>query len=97
MEYGEFSDDTIYLIQDEMPKEYELKTWTSNDVSASIYPDIEEIYEKILKKFSLKPQLVHQCNNCGANLELDPDKHVFCCKYCGAVYLIGTQQLMSIY
>lgn len=98
-EYGKLSDDILYFIQgeeNESISQIKLETNNTTDSLSSLNLE-EEIYNKILKKFSLKPQLVHKCNSCGANLELDPDKHIFNCKYCGSVYLIGTEQLRSVY
>lgn len=41
--------------------------------------------------------LVHNCQRCGASLEVDEHKSIFCCKYCGATYLLGAVQPNSIY
>ena len=41
--------------------------------------------------------LVHNCQRCGATLEVDEHKAIFCCKYCGATYLLGAVQPNSVY
>ena len=41
--------------------------------------------------------LVHNCQRCGATLEVDEHKAIFCCKYCGATYLLGAIQPNSVY
>lgn len=41
--------------------------------------------------------LVHNCQRCGASLEVDEHKSIFCCKYCGATYLLGSVQPNSVY
>ena len=41
--------------------------------------------------------LVHNCQRCGATLEVDEHKSIFCCKYCGATYLLGSVQPNSVY
>lgn len=41
--------------------------------------------------------LVHNCQRCGASLEIDEHKSIFCCKYCGATYLLGSIQPNSVY
>lgn len=56
----------------------------------------EELYEKILAKFSHAPLVKHQCASCGAVLEIDADNHIFVCKYCGSVYAINTQMVNDI-
>lgn len=45
----------------------------------------------------LNVTMMHGCRNCGAQLELDIDKPVVHCKYCGQTYVIGTIQLNSRY
>lgn len=41
--------------------------------------------------------LVHNCANCGAQLEIEENKPVFHCKYCGSTYVIGPAQIYSHY
>lgn len=50
----------------------------------------EEIIAKILERFSKAPIVQHKCHNCGATVEMDADKHIFICRYCGSAYAIGT-------
>ena len=41
--------------------------------------------------------LVHNCKCCGASLEVNEDKPIFHCRYCGATYLLGSVQPNSVY
>lgn len=54
---------------------------------------MEDIYKMILEKFSKKPILEYKCNNCGGQVELEIDNHIFKCPYCGSVYAIGTNMI----
>jgi predicted RNA-binding Zn-ribbon protein involved in translation (DUF1610 family) len=44
-----------------------------------------------------KISLIHNCTNCGAQLEVEENKPIFHCKYCGSTYVIGTAQVRSHY
>lgn len=57
---------------------------------------LDEI-NKLKKAMSAKVTMVHNCQNCGAALDIEENRPVFHCKYCGAVYLIGTERLMQAY
>ena len=46
--------------------------------------------EKLLRELSTSPTFEHKCNNCGGTVEMDAEKHIFKCPYCGSVYAIGT-------
>ena len=41
--------------------------------------------------------MLHGCRNCGAKMDVDINKPVFCCKYCGTSYVIGTVHQNSTY
>ena len=45
----------------------------------------------------MQVSLVHNCANCGATLEIEENKPVFHCKYCGSTYIIGPTQIYSHY
>ena len=49
--------------------------------------------KQIIERLSVKPTFKHKCNSCGATLEMDSDKHIFLCKYCGSAYAVGTQMI----
>lgn len=53
----------------------------------------DNIYDYIMKKFSIKPTIEYKCHNCGAVIELDNDKHIFICRYCGSAYAVGTNMI----
>lgn len=54
---------------------------------------IKEIWDRLNKTVSL----VHNCQNCGARLEIKENHPVFNCKYCGSTYIIGSVQPNSRY
>lgn len=58
---------------------------------------IKQQLEKIMNKLNKTISLVHNCANCGAQLNIEENKPVFHCKYCGSTYLIGTAQIYSNY
>lgn len=55
----------------------------------------DEIYKMMMSRLERVPIVKHECHGCGAVLELDADKHIFVCKYCGACYAIGTALIKS--
>lgn len=64
-----------------------------NNNSAYIDEQIKEIWDRLNKTVSL----VHNCQNCGARLEIKENHPVFNCKYCGSTYIIGSVQPNSRY
>ena len=60
------------------------------DISESVY---DSIFDRIVSELSKAPIMQHRCNNCGATVELDSDKHIFICPYCNSAYAIGTLHL----
>ena len=59
----------------------------------AVQDEISKIWERLNKTVSL----VHNCANCGAQLEIEENKPVFHCKYCGSTYVIGSTQIHSHY
>lgn len=55
----------------------------------------ERIIQQVLARFAQVPIVKHTCHGCGATVELDADKHLFICRYCGSTYAIGTAQINS--
>ena len=55
----------------------------------------EKAIEQIKRLFSAKPLVEYACHNCGAKLQLEPENHIFKCKYCGSVYMVGLDQINS--
>lgn len=56
-------------------------------------PTEEELMKKILKKLSNVPLIQHKCHSCGAMLEVEENKHIFLCKYCGSTYAFDTKMI----
>ena len=55
----------------------------------------KEAIEQIKQLFNAKPLVEYACHNCGAKLQLEPENHIFKCKYCGSVYMVGLDQINS--
>ena len=72
-------------------KTYDLKA-TTVDFSEKTYDDI---FEEMKRRFNIVPIIHHNCHNCGGQLELREDEHIFNCPYCGSVYAVGVQQINS--
>lgn len=54
---------------------------------------MDEVIRRVLDRMDAKPTMLRQCNTCGGTLEMEADKHIFICPYCGNVYAIGTTQI----
>lgn len=65
----------------------------TTDLMSSITTDIDELKRLLNNKVTL----VHNCQNCGARLEIEEKHPVFHCKYCGSTYIIGALQTKSTY
>lgn len=78
---------------------------TSTDISYNMVTAQDSIneMEKELNKLKenmnrqLNITMLHGCRNCGAKMDVDINKPVFYCKYCGTSYVIGTVQQNSTY
>ena len=55
----------------------------------------KEAIEQIKRLFNAKPLVEYSCHKCGASLQLEPENHIFKCKYCGSVYMVGLDQINS--
>ena len=53
----------------------------------------QELYDEFIHSLSKVPVLEHKCNSCGGIIEMDADKHIFVCPYCGTTYAIGTTMI----
>lgn len=53
----------------------------------------DEIIAAIFERLGKSPIVKHECHSCGAVLEMDENKHIFVCKYCGNVYAINTEMV----
>lgn len=75
-----------------------LKTISLQDNNSSM--NIQELIKELKElktRVNRTVALVHNCQRCGASLEVDEHKSIFCCKYCGATYLLGSIQPNSVY
>lgn len=61
--------------------------------SVNVTDEIDKIWKRLNKTVSL----VHNCQNCGARLEIEENHPIFHCKYCGSTYIIGSVQPNSTY
>ena len=69
-----------------------IATISSPDIS-NLMAELKELKARVNRTVAL----VHNCQRCGASLEVDEHKSIFCCKYCGATYLLGSVQPNSVY
>ena len=60
-------------------------------------PSIDAEIQKIWERLNTQVSLVHNCANCGATLELEENKAIIHCKYCGSTYIVGPARLNSHY
>jgi len=51
------------------------------------------LFEEFMQSLSEVPVLEHKCNSCGGTIELNANKHIFMCPYCGRTYAIGTTMI----
>lgn len=58
--------------------------------------DYDEIFEKMIERYNIKPIIHHNCHACGGTLELREDQHIFVCPYCNSVYAVGVNQINSV-
>ncbi len=70
----------------------------------AIGPGVDYYFEKdtpsiktVAPPAPLHISLIHNCANCGATLDIEENKPVFHCKYCGSTYVIGPAQIYSHY
>lgn len=69
-----------------------IATLSSPEIS-NLMAELKELKARVNRTVAL----VHNCQRCGASLEIDEHKSIFCCKYCGATYLLGSIQPNSVY
>lgn len=59
--------------------------------------ELEKRLKELESKLAKTVSLVHNCANCGATLEVEENKPVIHCKYCGSAYIVGTARIYSNY
>lgn len=60
-------------------------------------PSLDAEIKKIWDRLNMQVSLVHNCANCGATLQLEENKAIIHCKYCGSTYIVGPARLNSHY
>jgi len=70
--------------------------YSDNTISDG-FDDLRKELEEMKRRMNTKVSLIHNCANCGAQLEVDENKPIFHCKYCGSTYIIGAQQVNATY
>lgn len=64
-----------------------------NTVKTDYSNEINKIWERLNQTVSM----VHNCQSCGATLEVEENKPIIHCKYCGNAYLVGAVRDKSTY
>lgn len=59
--------------------------------------ELEKRLKELESKLAKTVSLVHNCANCGATLNIEENKPVIHCKYCGSAYIVGTARIYSNY
>lgn len=77
------------LIQD---KTFSIQQNMAYDIDQNI---LDKIFQEMASRFNKVPIVKHKCHGCGATVEMDADRHLFTCAYCGSAYAIGTAQIWS--
>lgn len=67
--------------------------YTVNGSAVSVQHSLPEIVENLMKKLSKNPLYQHKCQNCGGTVELDYDKAIFICPYCGSHYALAPNRI----
>ena len=82
------------------PNLYNVLTTTdipSVDYSVNTIKEMMKELNELKRRVNRTVALVHNCKCCGASLEVNEDKPIFHCRYCGATYLLGSVQPNSVY
>ena len=80
--------------------DWETSTISTGEVTLSdsindLESEIKMLKENMTRQLNIT--MLHGCRNCGARVDVDINKPVFHCKYCGTSYIIGTVQMNSTY
>lgn len=82
------------------PNLYNVLTTASvppSDPSVDTIKEMMKELNELKRRVNRTVALVHNCKCCGASLEVNEDKPIFHCRYCGATYLLGSVQPNSVY
>lgn len=72
-------------------------TFNPSDYVTSAVNPLEEKVKELEARMNKTVSLVHNCQLCGATLEIEEGRQIVYCKYCGGTYLVGAVQLNSRY
>ena len=75
-------------IGDGVHKYYELPYLYENQTNK-----IDELESRMNRTY----RMIHNCFSCGGKLQVEENKPVIHCPYCGSAYIIGPTQLLSTY
>lgn len=82
-------------------KEIEQKAISTINLDGQSYdikiPSLDAEIQKIWERLNTQVSLVHNCANCGATLQLEENKAIIHCRYCGSTYIVGPARLNSHY
>lgn len=54
---------------------------------------LREYFDKRIADLAKNPLYQHKCISCGGTVELDYDKAIFICPYCGSHYALNTERI----
>lgn len=55
--------------------------------------EINRLINEAFERFSKAPMYEHTCSSCGGTVEMDVDKAIFICPYCGSHYAVNTSRI----
>lgn len=88
---------TQYMIDQQRQKEEEARNNLRNQIRYEMEYEMKCKMQEMEDKLNRSVTYIHECKSCGGKLELPEDnKGVFHCKYCNAVYAIGTYRFNSV-
>lgn len=70
--------------------------YTVNGFAVLEQLSLPEIVENLMKNLSKNPLYEHKCQNCGGTVELDYDKAIFICPYCGSHYALAQSRINDV-
>lgn len=77
---------------------YKKVEWTNETrLTPENLNSMSDAIDYVVRRLDNKLTLVHNCMNCGASLEVEENKQIIHCKYCGSAYIYGSAQIYSKY
>ena len=74
-----------------------IKQESEPSFNTAIKTDYSDEINKIWERLNQTVSMVHNCQSCGATLEVEENKPIIHCKYCGNAYLVGAVRERSTY